>query len=407
MKIAIDLRPLQIGHQNRGIGMYLLNILKYMPSDAEYIFLRFDSSDPVDDYNLSNGTPYEDVVVKRVGFSRKPIGLIRFIVYLLTPKFSRIKQLCPDIFFQTDYLLGVPHKSSIQTIVVAYDLIPLRFRSMYLPHWKKYLHYAQFRVRARIRLMVRAYYYQSKYNRGLRTLRHADKVISISETTTKDLKSIARVNPGNIQTIYLAPSFLTGDSSGPTNSTKKTIEPIKGNYLVFVGGTDLRRRAHELVFAFNLLNARGIEMHLVLAGNEFVEDSKEINPIAKKAIESSSYRERIHLMGKISEADKLYVLQNAFAFVYPTIFEGFGLPLLEAMHAHCPVITFRNEATQEIAQEAAIYTRSDDGIGILEAVLAILNDPAERTAMIRRGDARYPDFSWDSTGQQTVDYMLK
>jgi glycosyltransferase involved in cell wall biosynthesis len=408
MKIAIDLRPLQLGHQNRGIGSYLLNIIEFFPKDnIEYIFLRYETSNPINEFKIGKGRTYSEVVYKKVDFNRSPIGIYKFILNYVTPKYPKLLRHHPDVFFQADYLLGAPRSKRIKTVVVAYDLIPFIFRNMYLPSWRKYWHLKQIRLRGRVKLSLRAYYYEKKYKKALKTMRKANNVISISNTTTEDLINIGGVDKNKIKTIYLAPSFMANHHFKDSKDIKNIIEPIKKRYLLFIGGTDSRRKADELVHAFNLLNARGQEIYLVFAGNEFVHNSKELNTKTRKAIELSSYKNKIYLLGKISDNDKKYLLENALTFVYPTLYEGFGLPLVESMAVGCPVITFNNKTTQEIAKDAAIYTITNDGNGIYDAVNKLLQNKNSYDKLCKKGFERSLIFNWEQTGKMTIELILQ
>lgn len=408
MKIAIDLRPLQVGHQNRGIGNYLLNILKYFPVEGvKYIFIRYDESNPIVDFGIKIGEQgYEEVVVKHYRFSRNPRNLIFFVIGLLDPVYLKVSHHKPDVYFQSDYLFGIPRRWRTKKVVVAYDLIPFLFRNMYMPRWTKYVGMRHLRIRSRLLQSVRAYFYERKYKTGLKTLRRANLVLSISETTTKDLVTVARISPKKIRTIRLAPSFVTAEKVDSKKQLLSEIKKISGKYLLFIGGTDARRQVHELIFAFNQLNARGYDFSLVLAGSEFVEKSKELNPKTRKAIEASSYRDKIHMLGKISEQEKRYILENAFAFVYPTLYEGFGLPVLEAMAQSCPVISYDNPAIQEVAKDAAHYIDpGQGGFGIYKGVIT-LTDQQKRRALIERGVAVSETFDWEETGKKTIKAIL-
>lgn len=408
MKIAIDLRPLQIGHQNRGIGSYLINILQYFPDEGvEYVFLRFDESNPITDYSIGINKNYSEIIFKRVKFQKSLKGAALFGLNLLKSRFKGLAKHRVDIFFQPDYLLGIPRSSKITNIVVSYDLIPLIFRDMYIPSWKKSWYLRNLRFRKRALMSLRAYYYERKHEKGIKTLRSADKVISISKTTTDDLVNIAKVDKNKISTIYLAPSFAENYHISSSVKITKLVKKIDSNYLIFIGGTDQRRKVDELVYAFNLLNARGYDINLVLAGNEFVENSRKLDNLVKKAIESSSYIDKIYLLGKISEADKSMLLKHAVAFVYPTLYEGFGLPILEAMVSSCPVITFDNKAAKEIAGDAAEYTKTMDGLGIYESIVTLLDNCERRKMLVDKGLKRSSNYSWDVTGRETMKIILK
>jgi glycosyltransferase involved in cell wall biosynthesis len=411
MRVTLDLRPLQVGHENRGIGNYLSNILQHFPVEndsVEYIFIRYNKSNPISDLNLPfQDANYREIILTERKFGKRPLQIFLFIAELFNPIFLRVILYRPDIFIQPDYLFGVPRAPWIQKVVIAYDLIPLIFKGMYIPSWKLYAGQRQRRIRNRLRMSLRAYYHERRYNNGLKTLKKADKIVSISQTTTNDIKKIAKVDARKIRTIYLAPSFTKSTTRPDKLKSMKSLEKISGRYLFFIGGTDPRREVHELVYAHNILNSRGIDFHLVLAGNEFIPESTEISVLAKRAIESSSYSEKIHLLGKVDEIEKKFLFENAFAFVFPTLYEGFGLPLLESMECKTPVVAYANAATKEIAGDAAIYPHINNGYGIYTSITMLLDSAKNTSGLIKRGTRRVSDFNWDTTGQKTVDFIFK
>ncbi|MDQ5981980.1 MAG: hypothetical protein QG570_745, partial [Patescibacteria group bacterium] len=251
MKIAIDLRPLQVGHQDRGIGSYILNILKEIPTEnIEYIILRYSKSDPVKDYSINFGKEYKDVVVVHNKFGRSPKELILYIKDLMFPVHNKLRMYRPNIYIQFDYLFGAPRLLNCKTYVVAYDLIPFKLKNLYLPSWKKFIYFRQLRIRSRLRQSVRAFFYEHKYRKALKFLRRANGVISISNSTTKDLIEIAKVKSKNINTIYLAASFRESEKDlFLRDIIKNLVDDIDGNFITFIGGTDKRRQVTELISA--------------------------------------------------------------------------------------------------------------------------------------------------------------
>lgn len=401
MKIAVDLRPLQIGHQNRGIGAYMLNVLEAMPLDAdhEYVFLRYNTSNPAEDYKIGHGRPYKEVILKKRSFSRHPVKLISYGLGLLLPVFSKVMRHRPDVFLQFDYLLGAPRSRRCKKVTIAHDLIPLRLKGMYLPSWKKYIGFRQIRLRGRVRLVVRSWFYERKYSNGMKLFRKSSVVISVSKNTTQDLITIAKVKEEKIKTIYSAASFRD-DKSKVGDKISDLIRGMTNPYLVYIGGTDRRRQIDELVYAFNLYSGRQKPLSLILAGNEFTKDSTTISPIAKHAILSSSYTENIHMLGKISEAEKRYILEHAAAFIYPTLYEGFGLPIVEAMQAGCPVITYKNSSIPEIAGDAALFTENPDGYAIYQQLCVLIDNEKLAKELQARGVKQAEKFSWKNANKE-------
>jgi len=399
MKIAIDLRPLQVGHQNRGIGAYLLNILDGFPRDdsLEYVFLRFDTSNPIEKFNIGKGRIYTDVTLKKFDFSPKPVEALKFFYGLIQPKFLPLLRHRPDVFFQTDYLLGVPGwYIARRRVTTCYDVIPMRFKAIYLPSWSHFASLRNLRFRSRLRQSVRALYYQNKYRKGIRNLKKSSRILSISETTTSDLINLIGINKKKIRTIYLAPSYR-GKNPYDTDIIKE-----KDNYLLYIGGGDRRRQVQHLVSAFNKLNGRGIKIDLVLAGNEFGEDSKEMRDDIRRVIYSSSYRPQIKLLGAVSESEKLDLMQRCKIFVYPSLFEGFGLPIIEAMSAGAPVISYDNSSIREIGKEYIDYAQESSD-GIYDAIISMLAmDSNVLTEKLYKARQYSLHFSWDKTTRKTI-----
>lgn len=404
MKVAIDLRPLQIGHQHRGIGAYLLNLLERLPENDShsYVFLRYNTSEPLKDFEIDVPGKFEEVVLKKHSFSKHPVRLIQYGVANLLPVYNRLLQHQPDVFFQSDYLLGGPRSSHCRVITVAHDLIPYRFRQIYLPPWRKFYSFRQFKLKSRLRLMLRAWYYEQKYKHGVALLHRSDTIISVSESTADDLTELLQLPRQKIKVIYSAASFRDNsaeDSIRP--EVKEAVDNIKQPFIAYVGGTDMRRQIDELVFAFNLYNARVSALALVLCGNEFEIGSTEINPAADKAIKESSYADNIYRLGRITEAEKKYILTKASAFVYPTLYEGFGLPILEAMQCATPVISYKNSAIPEIAGDNALYTDGTGGYAIFLAIQELLNNISTWRQLALVGQKHAEKFNWEKSAQET------
>ncbi len=408
MKIAIDLRPLQIGHQNRGIGTYLINLLQNLPerSDIRFIFLRYDHSEPIKDFDIQVNQPFDEVVFKKYRLSKKPGQLIKYVYNGLFPSYRPLKKYRPDVFFQTDYLLGGPRIFGCKIITVSFDLIPLKFKNLYLPHWTKFYRLKQLSFKRRIRLILKSLFYELKYQKGVKLLLRSEKVICISENTKRDLVELLNINEKKVFVIYAAASFRQNAQEATIGSRiKNELDNIKNPYLIFIGGTDPRRQVEELVYAFHLYNARQTPLDLVLCGNEFAKGSKKINPKAAQAIKLSSYASQIHRFGRVTEAEKKYALTRAAAFVYPTLYEGFGLPMLEAMDTGTPVISYHNSSLTEIGDDAVLYTEKEDGYAIYNSLVKLFSSRQLSENLSKKGRLRAGHFNWTSTSKEIWDLI--
>jgi glycosyltransferase involved in cell wall biosynthesis len=405
MKIAIDLRPLQVGHQYRGIGAYITNVVGRFPaedSEHTFIILRYSESNPVKDFNLPF-KEYEEIVMKKPG---EPHGLdlLKDIVKRrFQRRFGNLSAHRPDVFFQPDFQLGLPR--SMKKYVVMYDIIPLVLKEMYLPSWKRLFSKPGLGKVRRLRIIFSAWLRENHYNRSLRAIRRANRIFSISDATADDLHEYLGISKRKIQTIHLAPSVSTIAST--SKHRPKQLAGSTNPFLFFTGGIDERRKLADLVHAFNLLNGRGHTFDLVLGGKELA-DAKEIpNTEVREAIMDSSYRDQIYLLGFTSQEEKAWLMEHAFAFVYPSIYEGFGLPILEAMVQGCPAITYDNSSLPEIAGKAAMLLEEQGGTAIRDAVLSLQEEPKRRKELIKAGQKQAAKFSWDRCAQETYEVISR
>lgn len=388
-KICFDLRALQIGHQNRGIGMFLKSVLEHLPADEnEYLFYCFDKNDPIKDLNISLRIKYKIVTTPtmstRIDSPKNFFDMIKLIKH----RFRPLKEYHPDIFIQPDFALGLPKWRKTKTFVIGYDLIPLIFRHDYIPG----ITYAWTHSpgkRAKLKAIPRSIYYRIKYRINYKTFKRADQIICISDSTRKSFIDLLHINPKKLTTIPLAPVV---SKSAPDYSIANS---IKKSYIFYIGGTDSRKRIQDIVFAFNISRSRGSDIALVLAGNEFTEANTVPSTEGRKAILSSPYRQDIHLVGFVTDNQKLALYQKALAFIFTTIHEGFGLPIIEAMHASCPVISYNNSSIPEAAGKAAILVETLDYVGLAIKINELTFDK-DKKHIIQAGLKQAEKFSWEN-----------
>ena len=174
-------------------------------------------------------------------------------------------------------------------------------------------------------------------------------------------------------------------------------------FLLFVGGADPRRKLADLVHAFNLLRAQGHDLHLVLAGDTMLGPNSVPNDEARKALLGSSYLDDIYQLGFVNDATREWLYQNALAFVYPSRYEGFGLPILEAMRYGTPTLTYRNSSLQEIADSLAIF--ASDPVAIQRSVSELLKSGKD-PSLAKSVSAQASRFTWKSTSKNIVSKIL-
>jgi len=177
---------------------------------------------------------------------------------------------------------------------------------------------------------------------------------------------------------------------------------IAGPYLVSLSGIEPRKNLPNLVRAFALLPADG-RPTLVVAGG-----SVEWNPEGRDALRAAlselpwPVAERVVLTGYVGEQDKVALLSGAEALVYPSLYEGFGLPVLEAMACGTPVVTSDRSALPEVAGDAALLVDPGDPAAIASAVERMLDEEVLRRDLRTKGMSRAAGYTWEATARRTA-----
>jgi glycosyltransferase involved in cell wall biosynthesis len=209
-----------------------------------------------------------------------------------------------------------------------------------------------------------------------RAVRRADLVLTLSESAREDIESVFGLARTKIRVIPLG-----GPALDPEPSSK---EP----YFLFVGGTERRKNLSAVLEAFSSID--GFELRVVGANTA--------SPVHDSRREQSGVR----WLGHVSEEELVELYRHATALVFPSRYEGFGLPLLEAMARRTPVIASNASSIPEVARGAALLIDPDDVEGLRDAMRRVRAEPALREDLIRRGAEVVCSFNWNDTARATV-----
>ncbi len=428
MTIGLDLSSLQGSHRMRGIGYTLINFINNIPPDLrkkhDFVFFYYiegNRDDPLELFDLNdiNYVVRPLVDPKKIGpvLPGKFNLIVKFINKLVSLRYlyfgdARIHDVKGiDVFLQTDQMIGVPKGWGMKKVFIAYDVIPYVLGSDYLWDYKTSRSRGQPR-QAAVRCSLRRWSYIHKLRVNAT---RSDKVIAISETTRKDFLKYVRSSRRKIVTIPLGvnrPEEAIGNartemhryidtSWGYLKRPFKMDEATK--FLLFVGGADHRRKLDELVMAFNHLRAQGHELKLVLAGD--IMRGPESIPVhdTQLALRNSSYADDIIYLGFVSDQERNWLYNNALVFVFPSRYEGFGLPVLEAMQYGTPVITYKNSSIAEAAGSAALY--ADSYLDIVKFVQDLESNPKLRKKYASLGKKQASNFTWEETSNRIMDVI--
>ncbi|MBM3210398.1 glycosyltransferase family 4 protein [Candidatus Saccharibacteria bacterium] len=407
MKIGFDLRALQIGHQYRGIGQVVRRVLQEYAKRGDshdFVFFQYDSKVDVaqDDLKITAGTTVLLPGTKQTKFTKYAAG------GMSQAQEKIIRESC-DVFVQFDFELGLPegHKS----VIIIHDQIPYLLGNKYPSSYHagyKIARKSGFGAKEAAKKQIKRSQYRTQL---VKVLQRASWVLTVSEYTRKTTNEFYDIT-GKSSVMHLG--FDDKKSAGVSELTRlektrfKEIGLAKDNFLFFLGGVDERRRIDYLVQAFNQLRARGDKLHLVLGGYDFQSIDHIYNPSARRAIERSSYRDDIHLLGFVSNTERAWLYENALAFVFPSEFEGFGLPVIESLNDGCAVIAYNRTSVTELSGPN-VYA-IDTWNGIVDAVHKIKSlSPSQRQKTVQDGKKWASQFTWKQSARvlaECIDNLM-
>lgn len=218
--------------------------------------------------------------------------------------------------------------------------------------------------------------------------KRADKIIAVSKSTKKDLVSLFGVDPERIIVIYLGSSL---NDNVPDSNADVFPEP----YLLYVGGRGGYKNFDSVLQAFSQSNALKDNFHLICFGGGSFDVSEKIK------------LKRLGVAGHVHQVtgnDELLVsyYRNASTFILPSLYEGFGIPLLEAMSLSCPVICSKSSSIPEVVGDAGIYFEPNSISSIQNALEDTLFNESLLADMKKRGVQRASIFSWDKCASETL-----
>jgi len=230
----------------------------------------------------------------------------------------------------------------------------------------------------------------------------ARRIIAVSRATATDLKRLYGTPCANVRVIHEALSSGSASAIALVNPAQRAAASERYNlqrpYVLYIGTIQPRKNLARLIRAYAGLCERcAVPWDLVLIGKEGWLSA----PIHQAAVESS-VSDRIHFLGYVDEADVWVLLSGALFFCFPSLFEGFGLPVLEAQTAGVPVMTANNSALPEVAGDAALLVDPLDAEAIAAARLRLSQDEELRQQLIDAGYENVKRFSWEKAARETL-----
>jgi glycosyltransferase involved in cell wall biosynthesis len=369
-------KPIKIGfdakrafYNRSGLGNYSRNLINSIVKFEKYASITLFTPKTKNRILLDPLAEKVSTIVSPSKFFHKKLGSLwrsRFIV-------KDIKHNKIDIYHGMSHELpyGI-QKSGAKSIVTIHDLIFLRFPKFYGP--------------------INVFIYKKKMQYACRV---ADKIVAISSQTKEDLVNFLNVDSKKIEVIY--------QSCNVVYQQKRTIEEsqkvrakygLPDKYLLYVGTIEERKNLLSIIKA---LKENEINIPLVVIGRKADYFHKTVNPyLVENKIESIIFPE------KVTNDELPVIYQNALCFVYPSIFEGFGIPILEAIVSGIPVITSKGSCFEETGGPGSIYVDPYNPTEIGEAIQKVSENQELRSAMVNMGIEHAKQFTPE---QIASDYM--
>lgn len=229
------------------------------------------------------------------------------------------------------------------------------------------------------------------------SLKTATHIIAVSESTKHDLKEIFGVPSRKVSVIYEAPFVTTinvKDKNVDVMSKFKLTQP----FILYVGAIDARKNLENLLEAFMIVRKTAAlqEVKLVLAGNKGYKHQAVFDRV--KELHLDKY---VQYLGYVTHNEKLGLFRKASLFAFPSLYEGFGLPVLEAMKMGVPVVTSNTSSLPEIADGAAVLVNPEDPKALAAALCRALTNPAAAESLVKRGLHQAEKFTWERAAAET------
>ncbi len=232
-----------------------------------------------------------------------------------------------------------------------------------------------------------------------RSLQLADAVICVSDTTRRSLLERFDVDPARVHRVHHGVDHVDRVPP-PDRTTRQWLDALglPKDFILYAGALDARKNVGLAIRACERLRAEGRRPTLVLAGQRWF-GGQLIDAELARAKENGL---DVRALGYLADPVFYALMRRAGTFVFPSRYEGFGLPPLEAMRLGVPTIVSTAGALPEVCGDGALYVEPDDAVGLGKHLARLSDDAAARAALVQRGSARAATFTWDQTARRVL-----
>lgn len=371
-RIGVDVRGLETGHRFRGIGVYAQAIIKelsWLDHRNEYVFLK-QSTAPINKFILDSQFLWQQHIVGRRKDASRYNWWLDQIDLPLAIKHSRL-----DLIHFLDQL-SAPLVKVAKTIITVHDLMQIQ--------------------------QVKATVFKNQIK--ILPVHYADKIITISEATKKSIIDNLKIPEEKIRVIY---NGYDVDNFKPINDKReirhwrqKFLREPSRHYFLYIGSYgdyDPRKNIDFLLDTFAALARQEKNIALVFIGKTGSESARLLRVARRRGL-----RDKIVFTGFIEVRDLVTAINGAEAFLFPSLCEGFGLPVLEAMACGIPVLAADRSSLPEVIKNAGILLDPCEKLDWVRAMKNILRNKHLKNTLSQRGLRRVKQFSWAKCIKETV-----
>ncbi len=235
--------------------------------------------------------------------------------------------------------------------------------------------------------------------RTSRTARRARRVITVSGHASRELQSLYGLPEERIRVVPngVAPEWFSPPGAAAIQAARDRFEIGDQPYILFVGGADPRKNHRVLVRAFAQCRQELKNYLLVLVG-----DAAHRFGNYQATVQQEGLGDRVRCPGRVTSRELHALYAGAAVFVFPSLYEGFGMPVLEALASGTPVVTAKTTALPEVAGDAALLVDPEDAVELRMALMRLVRDEALRGELREKGLSRAKGFTWDRTARETL-----
>jgi glycosyltransferase involved in cell wall biosynthesis len=370
MRVAINAWFLD--QPNTGSGQYLRELLRALPAampDAELLLVT-----PPDVAHFP--VPGRNVEQRALGSPRRRTNLGKVLFEQVG--FPRAARAWGADLAHVPYW-GSPLSNSVPTIVTVHDLIPLL-----LPGYGR---------------GPRVRFYTLMVSEAARA---AAAIITDSDSSRRDIVAHLGLPEERVHAIYLAPAERFQPDPQPDDEDVRRRYNLPRRYVLYLAGHDERKNVESLVEAFHTVVNADSDATLVIGG-ALPEESRPPLYDPRPLVATLKMEDEVRFIGRVAQGDEPALYRGAACAVFPSRYEGFGLPVLEALACGTPLVTSNVSSLPELAGDAAFTIDPDDTRALAGAIVACLVDDTVAAELRKRGPVQAARFRWEETARQTAD----